>query len=425
MSRIDHSGLSFFEVCNGTVAFGGGHAIYFIPIRLRELVATCARISKSMRVGMIGTGAIAEKHAQAYRNVGYEIAVCSNRSAARGLDFAARHRARFVERWQDVCADPEVDFVDLCTLPDFRLPAIELCSANGKSIQVQKPIAADLATAQRMIAIAKAAGITLGVVSQHRFDDSSQFLHRAIRAGRLGRILEADAYIKWFRPPEYYARPSKGTWAGEGGGALITQGIHSVDLLLWMVGPARHVDSQWRLGAVHNIESEDMVNALIEYESGAAGVIQAATAFRPGYPERLEIHGTKGTAIIAGDRLVTWDVERDREKDSENDQEEQPPLPATDAAGASGASDPMALSLTPFERQFRDFGDAIQTRRAPLVTGEEGYRALELVDAIYLSCRERRRVTVSSDTVSSDTVSSDTVSGDTVNSLTGNGAAHV
>jgi UDP-N-acetyl-2-amino-2-deoxyglucuronate dehydrogenase len=354
-----------------------------------------------MRVGIIGTGAIAEKHAQAYRNIGYEIAVCSNRDAARGRDFAARHRTRFVERWQDVCSDPELDFVDLCTLPDFRLPVVELCAANHKPVQVQKPIAADLATAHRMIQIAKAAGILLGVVSQHRFDDSSQFLKRAIdarhlrdagqlgAAGRLGRILEADAYIKWFRPPQYYARPAKGTWAGEGGGALINQGIHSVDLLRWMMGPVEYVDAHWQLGALHKIESEDVVNALVRYESGATGVIQASTAFRPGSPERIEIHGTKGTAIIAGDRLVTWDVEQSFENDPENDPRDQPPV---QAAGSSGASDPMALSLTPFERQFRDFGDAIKGGHAPLVTGVEGYRALELVDAIYRSCREGRRI---------------------------------
>jgi len=338
---------------------------------------------------MIGTGAIAEKHAQAYRNISYEIVVCSNRSAVRGRDFAARHCARFVERWQDVCTDAAVDFVDLCTLPDFRLPVIELCAGlpigTRKPVQVQKPIAADLATAHRMIEVAKAAGIALGVVSQHRFDDSSQFLKRAIDAGRLGRILEADAYVKWFRPPEYYARPGKGAWAGEGGGVLINQGIHSVDLLLWMMGPVEYVDAQWQLGALHKIESEDVVNALIHYESGATGVIQASTAFRPGSPERIEIHGTKGTAILAGDRLVNWEVE----ESLENGWREPPPV---QAAGASGASDPMAISLTPFERQFRDFGDAIKSAHPPLVAGGQGYRALELVDAIYRSCREGRRI---------------------------------
>jgi predicted dehydrogenase len=132
----------------------------------------------------------------------------------------------------------------------------------------------------------------------------------------------------------------------------------------------------WQLGAAHDIESEDVINAVLRYASGATGVIQASTAFWPGYTERIEIHGTKGTAIISGDQLTAWDVK--------DDSGEQPPL----ASGvASGASDPMAISVESFERQFLDFGRAVETGGQPLVSGEEGYRALELVDAIYRSCR--------------------------------------
>jgi len=273
-----------------------------------------------------------------------------------------------------------VDAVDICTLPGFRLPLVEACAAAGKPVQVQKPMATNTAAAARMIESARAAGITLGVVSQHRFDESAQFLKRAIGDGRLGRILQADAYIKWFRPDSYYAKPGKGTWVDEGGGALINQGIHSLDLLLWLVGRVQFVSAEWQLGAAHAIETEDIVNALFRYESGATGVIQASTAFRPGYPERIEIHGTTGTAVIAGDRLVSWDLELDFG--------ERPPI---QTAGASGASDPLAISLTPFELQFRDFIDAVQRGRAPLVSDQDGYQALALVEAIYRSCFENRR----------------------------------
>src|SRR5687768_5527609 len=141
----------------------------------------------------------------------------------------------------------------------------------------------------------------------------------------------------------------------------------------------------WQIGAAHAIESEDIVNAVMRYESGATGVVQAATALWPGYSERVEVHGTKGTAMITGDQLTTWDV-----KDDEGD---SPPL----ASGiASGASDPMAISVESFERQFLDFGDAIRTGRKPLVSGEEGCRALEVVDAIYRSCRSHQTVTLDS-----------------------------
>ena len=334
-----------------------------------------------MRVGIIGTGAIADKHAQAYRNIGYQLTQCSGLNPARGRAFADRWGCRFVERWQNVCTSGDVDFVDVCTFPNFRLAPVELCAASKNHVQVQKPMAVDLAAARRMIDIAEAAGITLGVVSQHRFDNSSLFLKPAIEAGRLGKILQADAYVKWWRSDEYYSRPVKGTWEVEGGGALINQAIHQIDLLLWLCGPVRHVSAEWQLGAAHRIESEDLVSAALRYESGAIGVIQAATAIRPGYPERVEIHGDKGSAIITGDKLTAWDVEGDADAPLEGN-------------AASGASNPMAISLLPFERQFLDFGAAIRERRPPVVSGEEGYRALELVEAIYQSCREGRKVTL-------------------------------
>jgi UDP-N-acetyl-2-amino-2-deoxyglucuronate dehydrogenase len=334
-----------------------------------------------MRVGIIGTGAISHKHAAAYKNIGYRFVACSDIDLARARHFSEQYGGEPVERWQDVCRHPEVDFVDVCTFPDFRLEAVELCAVTKKHVQVQKPIAIKVETARRMIATALAGGILLNVVSQHRFDDSSRFLKKAVEAGRLGKILQADAYVKWYRSAEYYSRPIKGSWAVEGGGALINQGIHQVDILLWLAGRVDHVLAEWRLGALHAIESEDMVSALLKYSSGANGVIQAATAFWPGYPERVEIHGTKGTAIITGDRLTTWDVQ--------NDSGEPAPV---DASVASGASDPMAISLEPFERQFLDFGEAIRKGHPPLVSGQEGCHALELVDAIYRSCRNGQRI---------------------------------
>lgn len=328
-----------------------------------------------MRVGIIGTGAVAQKHAQAYANIGYQVTVCTNTDAESGRAFAQRFGCEFVPTYQEVCRHPQVDYVDVCTFPDFRLQPLQVCAEAKKHIQVQKPIATNLDTARRMVDTARDAGIQLGVVSQHRFDDSIQFLRRALDAGRLGKLVQADAYVKWYRSAAYYSRPIKGSWATEGGGALINQAIHQVDLLLWLAGDISEVFGYWQT-AIHKIESEDVLAALLKYSSGATGVIQAATAFWPGYTERLEIHGTKGTAIVSGDKLTTWHVE--------NDSGEAPPL-AHDVA--SGASDPMAIALAPFERQFRDFADAISTGRKPLSAGQDGYRALQVVSSIYESCR--------------------------------------
>jgi predicted dehydrogenase len=144
----------------------------------------------------------------------------------------------------------------------------------------------------------------------------------------------------------------------------------------------------WQLGALHKIESEDVIATLMRYDNGATGVIQASTAFWPGYSERLEIHGTKGTAVITGDKLTTWDVQDDTGAPAPVEKEVM-----------SGASDPMAISLTPFERQFRDFGEACRSGRKPLVSGEEGYRALEFVVSAYDSARRGEKVAISREAV--------------------------
>ena len=334
-----------------------------------------------MQVGMIGTGAISHKHAQAYKNIGYQLTVCTDVNEAAGRRFAAEHGCRFVSTYEEVCRAADVDYVDVCTFPDFRLQPLEICAETKKHIQVQKPMATNLETARKMVDTASRAGIVLGVVSQHRFDDSTQFLKKAIDDGRLGKILQADAYVKWHRTAEYYSRPIKGSWAVEGGGAMINQAIHQVDVLLWLIGPVRELFGYWQLGAMHKIESEDVICTVMRYGSGATGVLQATTAFWPGYTERMEIHGTKGTAVISGDKLTTWDVQDDSGE----------PAPVTRDV-MSGASDPMAISLEPFERQFLDFGEAIHTGRKPLVSGEDGYRALEFVVSAYDSCRSGQKV---------------------------------
>jgi UDP-N-acetyl-2-amino-2-deoxyglucuronate dehydrogenase len=330
-----------------------------------------------MRVGIIGTGAISHNHAQAYSNIGYQLTVCTDFHAESGRAFAARYGCEFVSTYEEVCRHPGVDYVDVCTFPEFRLQPLMVCAEAKKHIQVQKPMATNLETARKMIQTACSAGIQLGVVSQHRFDDSTQFVRRAMAEGRMGKILEADATVKWYRSPAYYSRPIKGSWQTEGGGALITQAIHRVDVLLSLMGGVSELFGFWQLGARHNIESEDVLAAVVKYSSGATGVIQASTAFWPGYTERIEIHGTRGTAIISGDKLTRWDVE--------NDRGEPAPI-AYDIHSA--ATDPMATALAPFERQFLDFGEAIRTGKQPDSTGEDGYRVLQVITSIYESCRK-------------------------------------
>jgi len=347
-------------------------------------VRSCAS-EETLKVGIIGTGAIAHKHAQAYRNIGFEVVVCSNRDAQKGMSFAEEFAVAFKADYREVCKHSAVDYVDVCTFPDFRLEVVEACAAAGKHVIVEKPIATSLATAASMVDVAERAGIVLGVVSQQRFNDGPQFLKHAIENGRLGRLLEADVYVKWYRSAEYYARSGKGSWKVEGGGALINQAIHQLDLLRWVAGPIEEVFGYWQLGALHSIESEDVLNGVVRFSSGATGVLQASTAFWPGFVERLELHGTNGSAILSGNRLISWTL-----KDT---CDEKPPL---ETEGASGAADPMGISLTPFERQFQNFADAIRSGRKPLVTGEEGYEALKITQAFYRSCEQGEPVRLES-----------------------------
>ncbi len=329
-----------------------------------------------MRVGMIGTGAISHKHALAYANIGYRITVCTDIFPEAGRKFAEQYGCEFVPTYEEVCSHPEVDYVDVCTFPNFRLQPIEVAARHGKAVQVQKPISTNMETARQMVETARAAGIVLGVVSQHRFDDSTIFVKQAITGGRLGKILQADAYVKWWRSEAYYSRAIKGSWDVEGGGAMINQAVHQVDVLNYLIGGVAEVFGYWQIAARHKIESEDVITAMMKYRNGATGVIQASTAIWPGYSERIEIHGTKGTCIFTGDKLTAWDVDGDSGAAAPVEKEVM-----------SGSSDPMAISLTPFERQFLDFGNAITNKTAPLVSGEEGLKALAIVMGIYESCR--------------------------------------
>jgi UDP-N-acetyl-2-amino-2-deoxyglucuronate dehydrogenase len=336
-----------------------------------------------MNVGLIGTGAIAHKHAESYKEINYRLVAVSDLFEEKGREFARKYDTEFIGACADLCARPDIDYIDVCTFPNSHLEIVKACVAGGKPVLLQKPIALTLADARAMIDLTQRAGLQLGVVSQHRFDDASIFLKQALDDGRLGKILEADGYVKWHRPPSYYARPGKGTWAVEGGGALINQGIHTVDLLQYFAGSVREIFANWQLGAAHAIEAEDIVNALVRYQSGATGVIQAATAIHPGYPERIEIHGTKGSATITGDHLTAWDVEGDPGEDA--------PL---STSVDSGAADPMAISLEPIKRQFLDFGNALKNKTKPLVDGEEGFRALQIVLEVYESARTAKVVSL-------------------------------
>jgi predicted dehydrogenase len=255
---------------------------------------------------------------------------------------------------------------------------------RGLHVLVEKPIDITVERADALVDAATEAGVALGVFFQDHVQPDLVRLHEAIAAGRLGRPLVASARVKWYRPPEYYGQSKwRGTWTLDGGGALMNQGIHTADLLLWLLGPVRRVAARTAT-ALHRIEVEDTVIALLEFESGALATLEATTAAYPGYRRRVELTGTEGTVIIEHDRLVAADLRGPADDLL---------TAASDDQNAS-ASSPVVSDARGHQRLFEDFFDAIATGREPRCSGGYARQSVALVQAVYESARTDSWVTV-------------------------------
>jgi predicted dehydrogenase len=245
----------------------------------------------------------------------------------------------------------------------------------GKHLVVEKPIDVTLAAADRLIEAARAAGVALTVISQHRFDPGLIELKRLLGDGALGRLVLAEACTKWYRTQAYYDSAGwRGTWAMDGG-SLMNQGIHYVDLLRWCMGPVAEVTAVCATQA-HQIEAEDTALAIVRFGSGAVGTILSSTAAYPGFPQRLEITGTDGTVIVEDGRIVRRAF--------------GPQAGASEPEGSAGtgaAADPAAIDVASHAAQIADLLAAVEEGRAPAVDGQAGRDALEIVRAVYESAR--------------------------------------
>jgi predicted dehydrogenase len=341
-------------------------------------------MARLLNAAIVGTGNAAVMHATAMRALpdAAVLAVCS-RDRARAAEFARKHHIpRHYGELSAMLADPEVDAVHICTPPFLHADQALAALTAGKHVIIDKPIARTVAEARTITAAATATRLTLGGVFQKRFMPLPLQVKAAIDGGAIGDLVMADAYLKWWRDDSYFAgSPWRGTRIYEGGGALINQGIHIIDLLLWLAGPVNEVSGAVAT-RVHPIEMEDSASAVLRFAGGAIGVIQASTAAWPGFPERVELHGAEGSiALNEGIGAIDW-----RLRGSE------PHTTADSQPGASGASDPNAISLLGHTAQFMDFYAAIRERRQPLVSASEATRALELIQAIRLSSSRRATV---------------------------------
>ena len=351
----------------------------------------------ALRFALVGCGTIAPTHAEALRALageGAHLVACCDIVAEKAGALAGRFGLD-VAQLDDLLADPTIDAVSICTPSGTHTDLGERALLAGKHVVVEKPMDITLDACDRLIAAQRASGKRLAVISQHRFDRASGEVKAALDAGTLGRMVYAEARVPWYRTQEYYdAGDWRGTWALDGGGALMNQGVHTADLLRWLGGPVETVYAQARTLAHERIEVEDVLAATLTFANGAIATLSAATALYPGFAVRLAFHGTEGSAIIEGDMLHTLTTKSGAAGGGQASHAHalQVAQGGTKAAAAqagslTAVSDPAAIWGEAHRAQLSDFIHCCRTGATPIVDGEEGRKAVALVLAIYESAR--------------------------------------
>lgn len=332
-------------------------------------------------IAVIGTGMAALPHARALKDLEDRVAVTGiyARSLERREAFAADHGFPVAGSAEALALDPATDALLLLTPADVRGALIGLFAQNGKHVLCEKPIGRTSAEAAANVAACDKAGVQLGVVFQHRFRAASRRLKELLDSGDLGAVRLARAEVPWWRPQSYYDAPGRGTMARDGGGVLISQAIHTMDLLLSLTGPVAEVQAMAATTALHDMECEDFVHAGLRFESGAVGALTATTAAYPGAPESIRLDCDKGSALLqSGVLIVQW---QDGREDTFGE-----------AEGTGGGADPMAFPHDWHRGLIAAFVDAAETGRAPSPSGRDALAVQRLIDAIMRSSSEGRLV---------------------------------
>ena len=339
--------------------------------------------------GIIGCGMIAGFHARAIKDLrGAKVVACYDAVPAAADRLAQAIGCTAFHRLEDLLADPKVTVVTIGTPSGAHMEPAVAAARAGKHVIVEKPLEITLARCDRIIRECAAAGVKLSAIFPSRFHDSSIELKRAIEQRRFGRLTLGDAYVKWFRPQSYYDSGAwRGTWELDGGGALMNQAIHSVDLLNWLMGPVEEIRAQTGTLAHQRIAVEDTAVATLRFAGGALGVIEASTAAYPGYLKRLEIHGDEGSAGMEEEDIVKWDFAKKNRRDAGILAQ----MGQRKSTGG-GASDPAAIGYHGHARQFADVLDSIAKDRPPAIDGAQGRASVEIILGIYKAAETGRPV---------------------------------
>ena len=340
------------------------------------------------KFGIIGCGMIAKFHARAIKDAGGKLVACYDHIPQAAENIAKEFGCKAYESLDGLLADPNVEIVTIGTPSGAHCEPAVAAAKAGKHIIVEKPLEITLERCDAIIEACDKAGVTLSAIFPSRFHDSSVKIKNAITANRFGRLTLGDAIVKWYRTQGYYdSGVWRGTWELDGGGALMNQAIHSVDLLTWLMGPVVEIRAQTALLAHERIAVEDAAVATVQFANGALGVIEATTAAFPGYLKRVEIHGVAGSAVLEEEDIVKWDFSESVADDAAIREAMTHRL-----SGGGGAADPAAIGHHGHARQFADVLDAIQNGRKPLIDGPEGRRSVEIILAIYQSAETGRAV---------------------------------
>lgn len=343
--------------------------------------------------GIVGCGMISQFHASAIEDIkgAKLIGCCSSRgkkanAAAQAL--AKQFGATAFDSLEEMLADPKIDIVTICTPSGAHMEPAVAAAQAGKHVIIEKPLEVTLKRCDKIIEACKKNKVLCSTIFPSRFHKASQTLKAAIDAGKFGRLTLGDAYVKWFRTQEYYDSGAwRGTWDLDGGGALMNQAIHSVDLLTWFMGPVDSIMAHAATLAHKRIEVEDVATASLRFENGALGVIEATTAAFPGMLKKIEVHGSDGSAVIEEEDIKTWHFAKMTAKDKKIAKEFGE---VTETGG--GAADPSAIGHAAHAHQFRDVMNAIKKGTKPAIDGSEGRRSVEIILAIYQAAKSGKRV---------------------------------
>jgi UDP-N-acetyl-2-amino-2-deoxyglucuronate dehydrogenase len=329
-----------------------------------------------VRVGILGGGNISSTHARAAAAIdGARVVAVWGQNHAKAAAIAREYDAAPHADLSEFIAHP-MDVVEIGSPSGMHADHIAAAAARGLHVLVEKPLDISVTRVDHALTIVREQGVKLGLFFQDRLKPDLRRVKALIDDGRLGRVLLVSAQVKWYRPEDYYANSRwRGTWSLDGGGALMNQGIHTIDTLLWLLGPVASLKAQAGT-LLHKIEVEDTIVATLKFERGALCTFEATTAAYPGYPRRMEITGSDGTVIIEGDNLVAVNLRTP-----------SPDIAVAVPAAHASASSPVVADASAHQRVFEDFFDAITNDRDPVCSGEAGRESVALVHALYLSAK--------------------------------------